>query len=161
MMGPTMRMWASLVTGALAPLTLWGCSAAEGEAPDQEEAAAPAASDPKLGSVDLPRPDWLPDDLPLPEDAHIYLSATHSNAQPAIHQLQARTMEDPASVAQAFIEWARGAGLEPVDESRASQPDIAVVSFRGESFNHSNLQVYRHDGGPNAIILSVVGQPWD
>ena len=29
-----------------------------------------------LGSVKLPKPDWMPNGMPLPKDAHIYL-ATH------------------------------------------------------------------------------------
>ncbi|GGD79327.1 hypothetical protein [Croceicoccus mobilis] len=74
-----------------------------------------------LGSVDLPRPAWLPADFPLPADAHIFTTVNNDKQTPPIYMIQARTRASGDEVADAAVKW----GLETsVKNLRPKQPPV-------------------------------------
>ena len=110
-----------------------------------------------LGSVNLPRPDWMPASLPLPKDAHIYVTTENKLDVRPIRMLQARSMEEPEKIAGSFMEWARANGLDPKDQSSPSVPHLTNISFNDSSGHPSTFQVMRNEGEPNNIVIAIVG----
>jgi hypothetical protein len=142
---------------------LVGCDSDEPSANrDGSAQSRGAATDNVLGSVNLPRPDWLPQDFPLPADAHIYLAAVSKTSSPKMFQLQARTMAEKDDIMADVARWAERRGLNPSEEGNgANLPDtFRILSFDGVRFNPSNMQVTDEGGKYRRIILSVVGPPW-
>ena len=154
------------LTILLAPaLLLAGCDSGDavaGAGASGGSAAASKSRDP-LGSVNLPRPDWLPADFPLPADAHITIVSTNTDTTPRMFQLQARTMAEKDAFMADFRRWAEARGLHPVDEGSNLNLDstFSIMSFDGVKFSPSNLQVTDEGGKYRRIILSVVGPPWE
>lgn len=110
-----------------------------------------------LGSVNLPRPDWLPGGMPFPQDAHIYLT-THipRDGEPDIFMVQANSFVKPGPYAQAFLEWAEAKGLDPEKSARfdAAKP---VIAFKGADGSPASLQVLPQDGGFSQIVITFAG----
>ncbi|WP_086608663.1 hypothetical protein [Erythrobacter donghaensis] len=150
----------------LAPaLLLAGCDSGSASA-DAGASGSPVTaskSGDALGSVNLPRPDWLPADFPLPADAHITIVSTNTNTTPKMFQLQARTMAEKDVFMADAMRWAEARGLHPVDEGSNVKLDSAfsIMSFDGVQFSPSNMQVTDEGGKYRRIILSVVGPPWE
>lgn len=112
-----------------------------------------------LGSVKLPRPDWLPDDFPLPRDARIYAVVAQEKQTPPIYMIQARTMSGGEEVVNAFIEWADRRGLK-AERNKSPNVQIHIASIDQGSNSRAELQVHQQDNGVNNIILAANGQPW-
>lgn|GEM_PF-5370797 len=110
-----------------------------------------------LGSVNLPRPDWLPAGMPFPDDAHIYL-ATHIRREgdPDLFMIQANSFVKPASYAHAFHKWAKSKGLEPEQDARYGD-ERPVVGFKGADDSPASLQVLPQDGGFSRITIAFAG----
>lgn len=147
-------------------LLLAGCDSGSAAAdaagaPDSSASSGKASS--ALGSVNLPRPDWLPADFPLPADAHITIVSTHTDTTPRMFHLQARTMADKDAFMADAMRWAEARGLHPSDEGSNVKLDSAfsIMSFDGVQFSPSNMQVTDEGGKYRRIILSVVGPPWE
>lgn len=112
-----------------------------------------------LGSVRLPRPDWLPDDFPLPRDARIYAVVAQEKQTPPIYMIQARTMSGGEEVVNAFIEWADRRGLQ-AERNNSPNVQIHIASIDQGNNSRAELQVHKQDNGVNNIILAANGQPW-
>lgn len=113
-----------------------------------------------LGSVNLPRPDWLPADFPLPADTHIFITVAKPEQTPPIYMIQARTHEDGEEIADAFVAWAKTRGLES-DRLQSHSDEIHLASLaKGNGLENASLQVHDKEGGVKLIILAVTGLPW-
>jgi hypothetical protein len=152
----------ALLASALLLVACDAGSASAGAEASGSTAAMGKERDP-LGSVNLPRPDWLPADFPLPADAHITIVSTNTDTTPKMFQLQARTMAEKDAFMADAMRWAEARGLHPVDEGSNVKLDSAfsIMSFDGVQFSPSNMQVTDEGGKYRRIILSVVGPPWE
>lgn len=112
-----------------------------------------------LGSVKLPRPDWLPDDFPLPRDARIYAVVAQEKQTPPIYMIQARTMSGGEEVVNAFIEWAGKRGLE-ANRNNSPNAQLFIASIEQGSDSRAELQIFQEENGVNNIVLAANGQPW-
>lgn len=117
--------------------------------------------DGELGSVNLPRPAWLPADFPLPADSRIFITVAKEDQDPVIYMIQARTRGDGEEIADNFVAWAKSKGLQ--GERLQSHSDaIHLASLEhGNSLESASLQVHDKEGGIRQIILAVNGMPWD
>ena len=113
-----------------------------------------------LGSVNLPRPDWLPADFPLPRDAHIFITVDRGDQPTPIFMIQARTRADGEEIADAVVAWAKGRGLE-AERLKSHSDMLHLASFnKGNGRDSASLQVHDKDDGANTIILAVERSPW-
>ncbi|MGI9375584.1 MAG: hypothetical protein ACR2PC_05705 [Tsuneonella suprasediminis] len=105
-----------------------------------------------LGSVNLPRPDWMPQDMPLPQDAHIYL-ATHipRNGEPDLYMVQAKSLVDAKAYADAFFDWAKNRNLNPELNDKPGAK-TKLVGFTGAGDSPAMTQVISRDGYRDIII---------
>ncbi|WP_123639931.1 hypothetical protein [Tsuneonella flava] len=105
-----------------------------------------------LGSVNLPSPDWMPQDMPLPQDAHIYL-ATHipRNGEPDLFMVQAKSLVDAKAYADAFYEWAKNRNLNPELNDKPGAK-TKLVGFTGAGDSPAMTQVISRDGYRDIII---------
>ncbi|WP_109806163.1 hypothetical protein [Sphingosinithalassobacter portus] len=149
-------------------LSLAGCGGGTAERTDRsdDDAKVGAAGDffeiedgdkRLLGSVNLPRPDWLPAGMPFPADAHIVL-VTHikRDAQPDLFMIQANSFVKPAPYAQAFLLWAESKGLDPERDARYGD-DRPVVGFKGADGSPASLQITPQEGGVSRIMIAFAG----
>ena len=162
------RLRGIAVTTALA-LLLTGC--VEGT-PGEAQASAAAGGENEvggilaiedgdeglLGSVNLPRPDWLPAGMPFPDDAHIMLT-THipRDGEPDLFMVQANSFVKPAPYAHIFLEWAEAKGLDPEQDARFGD-ERPVVGFKGADGSPASLQTTPQDGGLSRIMIAFAGQ---
>lgn len=109
-----------------------------------------------LGSVNLPKPDWVPNGMPLPKDAHIYL-ATHirRGSEPDLFMLQAKSFVDAKSYADAFYDWAKGKNLKPELNDKPGAK-TTLVGFTGAGDSTAMTQVISRDGYRD-IVISFAG----
>lgn len=114
-----------------------------------------------LGSVNLPRPAWLPADFPLPQDARIFITVEREQQDPPIYMIQARTRSDGQAVADAVVDWALARGLQAERlESPGPGHHIATLA-KGNGLENANLQVFDKEGGIRQIVFAVSGRPLD
>lgn len=130
-----------------------GDAVAVGRSDDDEDGS-------ELGSVNLPRPAWLPADFPLPADAHIYITVANEQQSPKIYMIQARTRSGGDPVANAVVAWAKSKGLE-AERLQSHSDKLQLASFSHDVNNSGNLQVHVKPNGVNNIILAVTGSPWN
>lgn len=118
-------------------------------------------NDDGLGSVNLPRPAWLPADFPLPADSKIFITMAKEDQDPVIYMIQARTRGDGEEIADNFVAWAKSRGLES-ERLKSHSDAIHLASLEhGNSLESASLQVHDKEGGIRQIILAVNGRPWD
>lgn len=109
-----------------------------------------------LGSVNLPRPDWLPEGFPLPADAHIYI-AVKINSQPPSYQLQARTLEETGEIWDALIQWGMDENLKTEDALAGREIGTTrVMAISGQGWNSiSNVQIQEDGKGVRRMIVTL------
>lgn len=113
-----------------------------------------------LGSVNLPRPAWLPADFPLPRDTHIFITVDQSDQSTPIFMIQARTHADGEAICDAVVAWAKGRGLD-AERLKSHSDKLHLASFgKGNGLDNASLQVHDKDDGVNTIILAVERSPW-
>ncbi|MBI1402779.1 MAG: hypothetical protein GC147_06170 [Porphyrobacter sp.] len=109
-----------------------------------------------LGSIELPRPDWLPSDMPLPGDAHIYITTRiPRGGDPDLFMLQAKSKVDSEAYAKAFFDWAQAKGLKPEMDDKPGRT-TRLVGFTGAGDSPAMLQVISREGYRD-IVISFAG----
>lgn len=154
-------MAGSVLALALA-ISLAGCGDGAGGADASEKAATGDRVDgilaiedgdkSLLGSVNLPRPDWMPHDMPLPQDAHIYLATRiPRNGEPDLFMVQAKSLVDAKAYADAFFDWANSRNLNP-ELNDTPGAKTKLVGFTGAADSPAMTQVISRDGYRDIII---------
>lgn len=121
--------------------------------------ADPSGAGDGLGSVNLPRPAWLPDGFPLPADARIFITYAKDKQAPRLYMIQARTRARGGTVIDDFLGWAKANGLK-ARRLESANVKVNLASLEGDEENNANIQVLEREDGVSTIVLAVTGSPW-
>ncbi|MCB2087848.1 MAG: hypothetical protein R3E18_06810 [Sphingomonadaceae bacterium] len=115
------------------------------------------SDDDALGSINMPRPNWLPADFPLPNDARIFITVAKQEQTPKIYMLQAYSRQDGEQIADRVVAWGKARGLT-AERLEAGANNIHLASLeKGNGLDNANLQVHDKEDGVRQIVFAVSG----